>query len=205
MPEDLAKTAAALEACEDAPLSVVLVGVGDDKLDTTVLADWNTGRDKVSMVQFGQGGPDFLQAALSSIPDQLVAYMVKKDIAPLPEPEEELEVVVAAYDSDDDVSVDVETGEMTLPEEAAPVQPVSVPADVPVAAPAEQGTETNETEKVEDEDHDAFQKRLEKMKRKAKRKAKRVRQRAEKRFGRVRARAKRRANRLKQRLKGDGD
>jgi hypothetical protein len=113
-PADSEQTLVALKAADDAALSVVVVGVGEDDfkgLKDLLLRHKTSGcRDNVRFVNYQalKGDQDKLtEAALDSIPNQLVTYFVGKGIDPLPEAEPD-DVVVQPYIEDQDVAVPIQ-------------------------------------------------------------------------------------------------
>jgi hypothetical protein len=113
-PADSKKTLSVLKEVDDAPLSVVIVGVGEgdfSELEALVASHKSSDcRDNVRLVNYQLLKSDHVkltEAALDHIPDQLVACFVAKEIEPLPEAEAE-DVVVEPYNEAQDVSVPIE-------------------------------------------------------------------------------------------------
>lgn len=113
-PADSMKTLSVFKDVDDAPLSVVIVGVGDgdfNELEALVASHKARDcRDNVRFVNYQSLKSDHVkltEAALDHIPDQLVACFVGKGIEPLPEAETE-DVVVEPYNEAQDVSVPIE-------------------------------------------------------------------------------------------------
>lgn len=124
---DLEQTKRAIRAASDAPLSIVIVGIGNADfsymryLDNFQNAEGGRGgRDIVQFVQFSHHAHDrssLTRATLEEIPDQLVDYFYNRGIKPLPpisgsqfslNPDE-------PTDEDIDLSVDVSPeGEISL-------------------------------------------------------------------------------------------
>jgi len=122
---DIEQTKRAIHAASDAPLSIVIVGMGNADFSSMqhlddFLANDPSVRDIVQFVQFSHHAHDkssLTQATLEEIPDQLVDYFYSQGIKPLPPisgsqlslyPEE-------ATDEDIDLSMDIgEDGEINL-------------------------------------------------------------------------------------------
>jgi len=85
---DINATLATLRASSDAPLSIVIVGIGNaDFSDMQKLDDRSSGRDIVQFVEFNAYkndpyGNSLAQATLQEIPEQLVGYFQGKGIQP---------------------------------------------------------------------------------------------------------------------------
>jgi hypothetical protein len=117
---DVNATAACLSQASDAPLSVVIVGVGNADFGAMEFLDdfaaQNSGqRDIAQFVQFNKhcaNSQDLSSTTLREIPDQLVGYFQKMGIAPLP-PVTALdeEIVVEAQEEEIDLSLDFGSGE----------------------------------------------------------------------------------------------
>lgn len=105
------ETAQCLAAVSDAPLSVVMVGVGDaDFSAMQFLDDFGQApgqRDIANFVQFNKhsmSSTSLTSETLREIPDQLVNYMTRHNLAPLP----------ALHRSDSKISIDAEEEEIDL-------------------------------------------------------------------------------------------
>lgn len=128
-PADSGRMVSALKAADDAPLSVVIIGVGEGNFKDleAVLEQHKTSdcRDNVRFVNYQALKGDeekMTEAALDAIPDQLVAYFARKGIDPLPEAEAE-DVVVQPYNEQHDVVVPIEftkTGEPVVSGDVKP-------------------------------------------------------------------------------------
>jgi hypothetical protein len=128
-PADSEKTLAVLKAVDDAPLSVVIIGVGEGDfraLEALVASQKaSDSRDNVRFVNYQSLKIDHVkltEAALDAIPDQLVAYFVGKGIDPLPEADTD-DVVVEPYKEGQDVSVPIcftEAGDPVVSGDARP-------------------------------------------------------------------------------------
>ena len=124
-PADLEPTKAALNEAADAPLSIIVVGVGTDGTTTswaglsTLLEQCENKRVAFVAYEAHRARGDFAPSALAAIPDQLVEYFVSHDIYPQPAVAVE-EIAVAPYDMDSDIVVPLvvqindTTGQATL-------------------------------------------------------------------------------------------
>lgn len=107
-PEDIESTNKALQAVDDAPLSVVIVGVGDG--DFSAMSQLKGGsRDKLRFVHFDDR-KQLSEAALDPIPEQLVSYFVCQKINPQPEVIVD-EIAVEPYNEATDIQVPIEINE----------------------------------------------------------------------------------------------
>lgn len=119
-PADLDRNLATLKGVNDAPLSVVFIGVGDGDFDgiKSILESHKKGdRDCVQLVRYNEllaAKQSLTEAALDSIPEQLVSYFCIKTIAPLP-PVEADEIIVQPYNEGDDVEVPLQMTESGQP------------------------------------------------------------------------------------------
>jgi hypothetical protein len=127
-PADSEQTLVALKAVADAPISVVIVGVGEGdfkELEALAANHKSTSRDNVRFVNYQLLKSDHVkltEAALDHIPDQLVAYFVGAQVEPLPEADAE-DVVVEPYNEAQDVSVPIqftEAGDPVVSGDARP-------------------------------------------------------------------------------------
>ena len=107
----------ALKEADSAPLSVVVVGVGDgsfagmQQLET--LHRGTRERDKLRFIHYEALKGDHVkltEAALDHIPNQLVTYFVSKNIFPEPVPEAD-EIAVEPYNEADDIEAPIEINE----------------------------------------------------------------------------------------------
>lgn len=122
---DLEETKRAIHGASDAPLSIVIVGIGnadfgamqhlDDFQDSS-----GAGRDIVQFVQFSQHANNraaLARATLEEIPDQMVDFFMGRGIRPLP-PISGSQIFVSpegTTDEDIDLSIDVQSdGTMAL-------------------------------------------------------------------------------------------
>ena len=109
-PSDIELTERALAEVDDAPLSVVIVGVGDG--DFSGMSELQGGtRDKLRFVHFNALEPAELAAlALDPIPEQLVSYFASQNIQPQPEVVVD-EIAVEPYNEAADIVVPLEINE----------------------------------------------------------------------------------------------
>jgi len=89
---DIEETKRAISAASDAPLSIVIVGIGNADFSAMrhlddFLSGSSSGRDIVQFVQFSHHANDrssLAKATLEEIPDQLVDFFYSRGIKPLP-------------------------------------------------------------------------------------------------------------------------
>jgi Copine/C2 domain len=123
---DIEQTKRSIHAASDAPLSIVIVGIGHanfgamQDLDDFQGNGYSTGRDIVQFVPFSQHALDrssLTRATLEEIPDQMVDYFTSRGITPLP-PITTSQISLNAEDPTDediDLSIDVSPdGEISL-------------------------------------------------------------------------------------------
>lgn len=108
---DVDATKACLESIGGAPLSIVIVGVGDaDFSAMEFLDDHGAKRDIAQFVQFNRhsGSPTSLSSVtLKEVPDQLVGYFQSKGLGPMPPiVVEEEDIVVEDQEEEIDLSLD---------------------------------------------------------------------------------------------------
>jgi hypothetical protein len=120
---DVQATAASLIQASDAPLSVVIVGVGDADADFTsmqFLADRGKSgtRDIAQFVQFNKDIHDSValtSETLKEIPNQLVGYFQSKSIAPLPPIKRtDSEITTESIDEKLELTMDIVNGEIVI-------------------------------------------------------------------------------------------
>lgn len=112
----------ALQRAADAPLSVVIVGVGNEDFSAMHFLDdapEKFGRDMVQFVEFNkycENSSALTSHTLREIPDQLVSYFQNRGIDPLPPLQvEEDEIVVDPEDEEEiDLSLDVNEDEIVV-------------------------------------------------------------------------------------------
>lgn len=158
IPADLSKTEAALHRAADAPLSIVMVGIGSNDFSALQrLSETGTGgvgnsgrRNYVRFVPYDDAhkrSPHQLSgAALDPIPSQLETYFAARDIWPNPAVSAN-EIVVHPYQESDDVvvplhipptGVPIVTGQVIVPH-ATVVSAVAAPPP-PLSPPSSPGT-----------------------------------------------------------------
>lgn len=118
---DVNATKHAIQAASIAPLSIVIVGIGNaDFTAMQFLDDFQTpglvlGRDIVQFVEFGRHRNNKIsltQATLDEIPDQLVDYFYGRGIMPLPEIRgSRMQLLADDFDADEDIDLNVEFNE----------------------------------------------------------------------------------------------
>jgi Copine len=129
-PADMSQTIAALEEADDAPLSIVIVGVSRDGETGATMSDFGSlpqleqrchqtttvdgaqrPRDNVRFVSYANFKHDrekLAEAALQQIPHQLVEYFSTRQIYPNPEQDGQDEIVVQPYNEKDEVVVPIQ-------------------------------------------------------------------------------------------------
>jgi len=109
---DVHATVRSLEACSDAPLSIIIVGIGSADFSAMQFLDDSATSlpDIVQFVEFNRykHDPNGLTAAtLQELPDQLVAYFQRNGIDPLPPVQvEEEDIVVGPAEEEIDLTLD---------------------------------------------------------------------------------------------------
>ena len=121
-PTDFQKTLDAFEEVDDAPLSIVVVGVGEDgTFHQFESLDESAGQFKVQFVHYhDKAGGIFTEQALQRIPKQLETYFSNKGIFPKDPPDE---IVVMPYDISNDIEVPMQistSGEVTIDSDVRP-------------------------------------------------------------------------------------
>jgi len=106
---DIRKTAKILDSISDAPMSIVIVGIGNANFSDMQFLDDNGKCDIVQFVEFSKhkNDPDSLTSAtLEEIPSQFTRYFTRSGIDPLPPIQiEEEDIVVEAEEEEFDLSV----------------------------------------------------------------------------------------------------
>lgn len=109
---DVRATVQSLDTCSDAPLSIVIVGIGTADFSAMQFLD-DAARDKPDIcqfVEFNRHKHDFnslTHATLQELPDQLVAYFQRNGINPNPPTQvEEEEIVVGPAEEEIDLTLD---------------------------------------------------------------------------------------------------
>ena len=115
---DADATMEALERAVDAPLSIVIVGVGEEDFSDMQFLDdapEKFGRDMVQFVEFNkysENSSALTSHTLREIPDQLVSYFQANGIDPLPPVEvEEEEIVVEAEVEEEEIGLTLDVDE----------------------------------------------------------------------------------------------
>ena len=111
---DMQQTANAMNACSDAPLSIVIVGVGNADFSSMRFLDDHSQPpgtpDIAQFVQFNEhcrNSDDLSAATLHEIPTQLVSYFQRNGIQPLPAiSRDDEDIVVDMEEEDIDLSLD---------------------------------------------------------------------------------------------------
>jgi hypothetical protein len=117
---DVSATAACLEQVHDAPMSVVIVGVGNANFSGMRFLDDLSKPGKRDIVQFVpfnehcRSAVDLSSTTLREIPDQLVGYFTKKGIVPLSAIEVQEEDIVVEDEDEIDLSLDFEEDEIVV-------------------------------------------------------------------------------------------
>jgi len=114
---DVRATVQCLEAVSDAPMSIVIVGIGSADFSAMEFLDdaVRNKPDVCQFVEFNKHKHDFnslTAATLHELPDQLVAYFQRNGIDPLPPVQvEEEEIVVGPAEEEIDLTIDFGDGE----------------------------------------------------------------------------------------------
>mmetsp|Transcript_15894 Transcript_15894/g.20170 ORF Transcript_15894/g.20170 Transcript_15894/m.20170 type:complete len:612 (-) Transcript_15894:99-1934(-) len=114
---DVRATVQSLDTCSDAPLSIIIVGIGTADFSAMQFLD-DAARDKPDIcqfVEFNRHKHDFnslTHATLQELPDQLVAYFQRHGINPNPPTQvEEEDIVVGPAEEEIDLTLDFGNGE----------------------------------------------------------------------------------------------
>ena len=109
VPADMAQNVLAFQEADSAPLSCVIVGIGDGDFAgmQEFIAKANQGRDKVRFVHTLDAAV-LSAAALDHIPGQLEYYFKERNIYPNPEADGADEIVVEPYNEVTDIEVPIE-------------------------------------------------------------------------------------------------
>ncbi len=116
---DVRATAQCLSQVSNSPLSVVIVGVGNEDFSSMRYLDDNVpGRDIVQFVEFNrnsQHSEQLTKATLDEIPNQLVSFFQSRNIAPLPPlSRTDSQISVQNQDQEIDLSLDVRDNDITV-------------------------------------------------------------------------------------------
>lgn len=100
---DIDATVTALEEIEDAPLSVIIVGVGNEDFSDMQFLEDNS---KVTFVPFVGHEENLAEDTLEKLPDQLVNYYIAKGIQPpsVVEPDDD-EINVLDYNEEEEIEL----------------------------------------------------------------------------------------------------
>lgn len=116
---DVAETKRAIHAASDAPLSIVIVGIGNadfsvmQNLDDFQDLGQGGGRDIVQFVQFSEHANNrssLTRATLEEIPDQLVDYFTSKGMRPFPPISGSQFSLQAEDPTDEDIDLSLDVG-----------------------------------------------------------------------------------------------
>lgn len=116
---DVRATAQCLDACSDAPMSIIIVGIGSADFSAMQFLDdvavQRAKPDIVQFVEFNRHKHDFnslTAATMHELPDQMVAYFQRHGIDPLPPVQvEEGDIVVGPAEEEIDLTLDFGGGE----------------------------------------------------------------------------------------------
>lgn len=116
---DVNATAQCLAQARNTPLSIVIVGVGNDDFSAMkYLDDGATGRDIVQFVDFNkysQNSDQLTRATLDEIPNQLVSYFQSRNIPPHPPlRRSDSKIDVSNQEQEIDLSLDVQEEEIVV-------------------------------------------------------------------------------------------
>jgi hypothetical protein len=118
---DVQATAASLNQASDAPLSIVIVGVGDADFSSMQFLDDCSKpgrRDIAQFVQFNKHSHDSValtSETLKEIPNQLVDYFQSKSIAPLPPIKKSDSEITPESDNEEfELNLDIGSGEIVI-------------------------------------------------------------------------------------------
>jgi hypothetical protein len=113
---DARATAATLNQVSDAPLSIVIIGIGDADFTSMQFLDDSSKpgkRDIAQFVEFNKHNRDSValtSETLREIPDQLVGYFQSKSIAPLP-PLQRSNSTITMEPEEDEIDLTLDIGE----------------------------------------------------------------------------------------------
>ena len=116
---DIQSTARMLDSVSDAPMSVVIVGIGSADFSSMRFLDDSGKHDIVQFVEFSKHEHDpqsLTSATLEEIPHQFTYFFIRNGIDPLPPIEiEEEDIVIEPEEEDFDLSIDyTDDGEMIV-------------------------------------------------------------------------------------------
>jgi hypothetical protein len=117
---DVQATAACLDEVSDAPLSIVIVGVGNANFSSMQFLDDASGpgkRDIAQFVEFNKykhSASALTTQTLDEIPDQLTSYFRKKGIAPRPATLRSDSKIIVEEEEEIDLSLDITEDEIVV-------------------------------------------------------------------------------------------
>lgn len=112
---DIEATARCLNAVDQAPLSIVIVGIGDEDFESMQFLDDNLdgGIDNTQFVKFSShedNSASLTRATLKEIPSQMENFFLKYGIMPLPPVEIEEEDIVIEPSCEEEIDLTIEFG-----------------------------------------------------------------------------------------------
>jgi len=114
---DIVKTGAILDQVSNSPLSIVIVGIGDDGFSEMKFLDDRTGagpyRDIVQFVEFNSykhSKEAFTSATLSELPNQLVNFFQSREMSPLPRTAIDLSQVTVEDEDEEEIDLSLDFG-----------------------------------------------------------------------------------------------
>lgn len=114
---DVVKTGAILDQVSNSPLSIVIVGIGDDGFSEMKFLDDRTGagpyRDIVHFVEFNSykhSKEAFTSATLSELPNQLVNFFQSREMSPLPRTAIDLSQVTVDDEDEEEIDLSLDFG-----------------------------------------------------------------------------------------------
>jgi len=115
---DIRSTVAALDEVSEAPLSIIVIGVGNADFGGMRFVDDHRRTSKRDILQFvefnrySHSVPAFTKEALCELPDQLVGYFTKHGIMPLaPVHKDDDEIAVLPYNEEEEIDLSLEFGD----------------------------------------------------------------------------------------------
>ena len=115
---DINSTVAALDEVSEAPLSIIVIGVGNADFGGMRFVDDHRQSGKRDILQFvefnryNNNVPAFTKEALHELPEQLVGYFTKHGIMPLARVHrKDDEIAVLPYDEEEEIDLSLEFGD----------------------------------------------------------------------------------------------